>query len=489
MQARKSIDGVRRFQLRPLTACLAVIVACNAAAGESARLFDLAKAAYPLRPVSPTPDFAAAIERSRGAFDPVRKDGQPSIKSVANCSDAGSGSLREAITNAASGDTIVLTAQMGCSEITLSTGEIHVVVTDLTLQGPGAAQFSINGGAGANHLNRIFKHTGVGTFSIADLTLTDAHYQGAFAKGGCIYSGGSIDFKNSVVSGCIAEAPVNSNAYALGGAFYAREDVTLTNSAVTGNIASSAENEALGGGIFVRGNFLATDSTIANNLLLAPQTYTAGGGVTQLGAGDFELVRSTLFGNAAELEGGIYCNTTGTSNVTNSTISGNYASVYVGGAGFGSVTISNSTVTANLAGFSEYGVGLYVAYGLTTQSSIISNNIGAGGTVELDVFAGSITGGGANSIGIANIPVPWGTVRACPFLSPLQDNGGPTLTHRLLKGSPGIDVGNNLAGLMTDQRSTGFEREFGMHADIGAVEWRGEPDDRIFKTEFEALCN
>ena len=29
-----------------------------------------------------------------------------------------------------------------------------------------------------------------------------------------------------------------------------------------------------------------------------------------------------------------------------------------------------------------------------------------------------------------------------PMLGPLQDNGGPTLTHALLTGSPAIDAGD-----------------------------------------------
>ncbi len=52
---------------------------------------------------------------------------------VSNCNDHGSGSLREAIENAVSGDTIDLTS-MGCSEITLTTGALVVLQDRLTLQ-------------------------------------------------------------------------------------------------------------------------------------------------------------------------------------------------------------------------------------------------------------------------------------------------------------------------------------------------------------------
>ena len=45
-----------------------------------------------------------------------------------------------------------------------------------------------------------------------------------------------------------------------------------------------------------------------------------------------------------------------------------------------------------------------------------------------------------------------------PMLGPLQDNGGPTFTHKLLTGSPAIDKGKNFSGSTTDQRGTGFDR-------------------------------
>ncbi len=62
-----------------------------------------------------------------------------------------------------------------------------------------------------------------------------------------------------------------------------------------------------------------------------------------------------------------------------------------------------------------------------------------------------------------------------PNLGPLQNNGGPTLTHSLLSPSPAIDAGDDAVldlplGLTTDQRGSGFPRRKGLHVDIGAVE-------------------
>jgi HYR domain len=54
------------------------------------------------------------------------------------------------------------------------------------------------------------------------------------------------------------------------------------------------------------------------------------------------------------------------------------------------------------------------------------------------------------------------------LLGPLQDNGGPTLTHALLPGSPAIDAGDNTDAPLMDQR--GVPRPQGAAVDIGAFE-------------------
>jgi len=64
-----------------------------------------------------------------------------------------------------------------------------------------------------------------------------------------------------------------------------------------------------------------------------------------------------------------------------------------------------------------------------------------------------------------------------PLLGPLADNGGPTLTHALLPGSPAIDKGKSF-GATTDQRGQPRPFDFasvtnaagGDGSDIGAFE-------------------
>ena len=63
-----------------------------------------------------------------------------------------------------------------------------------------------------------------------------------------------------------------------------------------------------------------------------------------------------------------------------------------------------------------------------------------------------------------------------PMLGPLADNGGPTMTHALLPGSPAIDaVPKDGCTLAVDQR--GLLRAFAVTSydtpcDIGAFEWQ-----------------
>jgi hypothetical protein len=66
---------------------------------------------------------------------------------------------------------------------------------------------------------------------------------------------------------------------------------------------------------------------------------------------------------------------------------------------------------------------------------------------------------------------PTDLINTDPLLGPLADNGGPTLTHALLPGSPALDAGVAVAGVTTDQR--GIPRPQGSAPDIGAFESRG----------------
>ncbi len=68
-----------------------------------------------------------------------------------------------------------------------------------------------------------------------------------------------------------------------------------------------------------------------------------------------------------------------------------------------------------------------------------------------------------------------------PQLGPLADNGGPTLTHALVKGSIAVDAGSNPLSLAYDQRGVGYPREDSIgKPDIGAYEYNaGAPKGTV----------
>ncbi|MEO6183044.1 MAG: choice-of-anchor Q domain-containing protein, partial [Verrucomicrobiota bacterium] len=83
-----------------------------------------------------------------------------------------------------------------------------------------------------------------------------------------------------------------------------------------------------------------------------------------------------------------------------------------------------------------------------------------------------------------------------PLLGPLADNGGPTLTHALLPGSPAIDKGYS-GGQATDQRGEPRIFDFssitnaadsGDGSDIGAFEV-GRPKLKIQKFGSDAVLS
>jgi hypothetical protein len=418
----------------------------------------------------------------------------PGTSSPSNCNDAGPGSLRDTISNAASGETIDLT-QMACSEITLTSGEIQVTAGHLKLMGPGIGagsnhHLTIYGGASNGLRNRIFDAGGA--FTISGLKLADARYEGlgpASARGGCINAAGDLTIEDSMLVGCEVYAPAGSSGLAFGGAIYAQKDLSVTNSIITSSVAYSPTGAAYGGGISASGFVTVQNSTIAYNQAIAQQAI--GGGLAVVGWGDVTVFGSTISGNEADFEGGMRVNTLGATTITNSTLSGNYASLYVGGASFSSgiVTLKNSTVTRNSAYFANFGVGLYSYVDVTTQSSILADNVAVFAGTTLDIVAPTIAGS-ANLITSASTDVPPNTITACPRLTALWDHGGSTPTHALIAGSPGIDAGSNTIPLDTDQRGElPFKRVFGMSADVGAYEWQGESDDAVFKSAFENQCD
>lgn len=442
---------------------------------------------------------------------------------VTNCNDSGSGSLRDAVNNANSGDTIDLT-NTGCSSITLTTGAIAVTQPDLTLQGPGSIELSID----ANHSDIALLHTGGGTLYVNDITIkngtkyfTDAQVDAA--RGGCIFSSGYVSLSNSEVKYCSASS--SSTHYGVyGGAIYAQNGVTLDASSVLGSSAHSTGYWVKGAGISTQGGVTLLDSFVEGNDSYSTTSWTLGGGVYArnsliakystidgnsaysgffsrggglYSAGNLTIQNSTIRGNSSREGGGVFVlgqHATSEITMVNSTISGNHA-VTTGGIDIEDypARIANSTIAFNDESFFEpYGAGLFVFYtNVELESTIVSNNynVYSGSNVEDDVataqnnYAGTLSGS-HNLITLSSMAVPPDTIQnKYANLGPLTYNGGSTATHKLMTFSPAIDAGSNAGNLNYDQRGVGYQRVIGSNADIGAFEL--DTADEIFSDGFD----
>ncbi len=433
----------------------------------------------------------------------------------------GNRTLRAAImqANATAGpNTIVVAAGnfaltiSGAGEDAAASGDLDI--TDpLTLIGTGPATTIVDG----NHLDRVFSVTATASISgmaitrgtapanedggaidsDANLTIDDCVISHSTARrGGGIYhddggvsatltmtnctidqntstlSGGGLHFGSSSV-GNISDSSITANSSPFAGGVGASDTtLTLTRVLVFGN---SAINGA--GGIGAGSRLTIDQSTIASNTVASGP----GGGIYNYNTFELSVTDSTINGNTASSSGGgIYTVLSNNVSLSQVTVSGNEASqgggIFVGN---GIVALSSSTVTANSASTSGRGI--------QNNSGTVSlqNTIAAGNDIGPDV-AGAYTSLGNNLIG--DIAAATGLIDEAngdqvgggakpvvdPQLGPLQDNGGPTLTHLPLPGSPAIDRGYNTGAPATDQR--GFARpqdgdgDGTATVDIGAVE-------------------
>jgi CubicO group peptidase (beta-lactamase class C family) len=206
-----------------------------------------------------------------------------------------------------------------------------------------------------------------------------------------------------------------------------------------------------------------------------------GGGI--LTGGNLTLRRCTISGNAASYGGGVYNLSTGTAlMLDHCTVFGNVASNFDGGLfSYGPLEIRNSTIVSNRCGDAGQVGGAHGFASLLVQDSVLAGNeSGPPGSAQPDdlyapsysLVSYSLIGGNAtlangvngNVVGTLGAPID-------PVLSPLADNGGPTLTVYPRPGSPVINAGDpalNGAGL-TDQR--GQPRVWLGRVDMGSVEF------------------
>lgn len=244
-----------------------------------------------------------------------------------------------------------------------------------------------------------------------------------------------------------------------GGAINNSATAVIDNSTLAYNQSFSA-----GGGIWNNAITQLSRTTVANNS--ASSGTGTGGGIHNSIDADLTLDQSTISNNTVINSGGGLHNL-GTITMTNSTVSGNHAN---GGGGLYNLEIS----LIQFSTFSENGaIQGGNLYGASETISLTHNLI-----VNFDGGANCFFGG-SNIVSLGYNLDDDGSCNlsetgdqsdvADELIGPLANNGGPTLTHALLPGSPAIDAGSEIDCVDEDQRGNG--RPFGSSCDIGAFEF------------------
>jgi CSLREA domain-containing protein len=355
---------------------------------------------------------------------------------------------------------------------------------------------------------------GGGIWNLGILNLSDSTIsQNSADAGGGVYNSGQLTISVSIISTNIGE---------VGGGIYNTNIVTIDGSVINSNIAGN------GGGILnSSGSFLMSNSTVEGNsgqwggggivnggimtintsvFILNTATSGNGGGIENSSSASSTINQSTFLENSAMYGGGISIGSPLT--VTNSTLSGNSASMYGGGiynASYSAIAI-NDTFSGNSALVS--GGGLYNANELTMlNSTFFDNSAPSGGSIWNYSSANLRLSGTLFSAGVGNTNCLGPIIDngynlsddgSCGFngagsqnnatliLGLLLDNGGLTLTHKPGAGSAAVDLipngviitngsvsytcNQNGELLDTDQRGYPRPASTGGNCDAGAVE-------------------
>jgi hypothetical protein len=451
--------------------------------------------------------------------------GYANVITVTNTNDSGAGSLRQALHDANDGDTINFVLPPNRRTITLTSGGLEIA-RNVIVSGLGADQLAIDGNA--NQASFVFGIFPSKTVTISGLNIRNGqlgilNYQGTLTVRNCVVSHNSSSGLSNgqgvlMVDNCVVSLNL------AGGIYNDHGMVTVSNCVVTANSYGGIDNNGLNGPTPApgeRGNdrrdgtkaydgcFASACLTIENSLV----SDNSGTGVSNTGT--VTIINSTLSGNSAGsgsdgggISSGNFKAPGSSVTVTNSTISGNSTDDAGGGIyiDYGLVTIVNSTVSGNSAKYEGGGISNFAGGAQIANSTISGNSAASGGgvynlpdpfgtaTIEtgntiFDAGAsgenivnngGTVTSHGYNVCsddGGGLLNGPGDQINTDPLLGPLQDNGGPTLTHLPLPGSPAIDAGDPsfIPPPLRDQRGVCFHRVFGRRIDVGSVETQPEP--------------
>ncbi len=279
------------------------------------------------------------------------------------------------------------------------------------------------------------------------------------------YGGGITNYDGQVN---LIYSSVNNNTAAVpaGGIFNEPDGLALTQ-VLTSTVANNLANVGVGGGILnSSGHIVVIGSTLSGNG--AKGGVGNGGAISNVGNGVIHptvlMSNSTISGNNADIHGGGFHNVTGgVISLYNVTVTNNSADADLNGTGLGGGIYNSNNSTFNFA-----NTILALNYESLSNQKIYGECFG------------TLTSQGNNIMfqyNTTNCTVTGAVTVADPKLGPLQNNGGTTQTHALLRASPARDTGysggcSDFNGpLASDQRGSPRPFPVGGRCDIGAYEF------------------
>lgn len=306
-----------------------------------------------------------------------------SIITVSSTADNGAGSLRDAIAQAQSGDTIQFDPSLAAQTITLTSGQL-TINKDLTIDGAGASGLTISG----NNASRIFDVPTPGSsFTLRNLTLANGKASGEWENGagGAIrtVSGDKLTTLNVENSKFVNNSASGAGGGAIWGGFNSAN--TITNSVFEGNDSTAGKSERGGGAIAVNTNSTLTvkDSDFTNN------KGTNGGAINTV-LSKLTVEDSTFRNNDSTAGGPIGPHTIGYGGAIYTDGANASGPNYDYGPVGGTITIRNSEFEGNKA--AGQGGGLFL-YAYPPDKVIVENSKISKNEVIADSRGDSLGGG------------------------------------------------------------------------------------------------
>jgi hypothetical protein len=267
---------------------------------------------------------------------------------------------------------------VGVGEDNNSTGDLDLRVS-VTIQGTEAALTRINGGAVDRVLDIDPSAVATITVTLTNITIENGLAPAGTDGGGIRNQGDTLHVRNSIINDNTIQLGADVTQIGSGGGIAnIGGALHITSSIISNNRLVNGS----GGGIYNSLNSRVTisNSTITGNRASIASGISSGGGISNISVGGgLDIMNSTISNNESDGFGGGISNFFSTMNIANSTLTGNRADRNGGGIrNSGALSITHVTITGNIADFdgdnSGDGGGIHSVINSPVLKAVIMTN-------------------------------------------------------------------------------------------------------------------